>query len=302
MNPLREAILWASESDTLREQLPRLSFVRRTVDRFMPGEAAEDAIEAASRLGHQGLPTTFTLVGENLDDLAQAAQTTGEYLRLLDRVQELDLDSEVSVKVTQLGYDLDPEVCRGHVERLTIRSAEMDRTLWIDMESSAYVEGTVDLYASVLAEHAEIGLCVQTYLRRTWSDVQRLLPLGPSIRLVKGAYREPHSLAFPDRATVDENYLRLAYQLATGGARRTVLGSHDVGLIRRVEDTLGGDRNAVEIAMLFGIRSDEQLLLSREGYAVRTLISFGPNWYPWFMRRIAEKPFTNSALALRNLL
>ncbi len=302
MHPLRQTILWASENETLRERLPRFGFVRATVDRFMPGEDAEDALAAARRLGERGLGTTFTLVGENLDDLSQAAQTTGEYLRLLDRVQELDLDSEISVKVTQLGFELDPDICRGHVERLTIRAAEMGRTLWIDMESSEYAAGTVDLYADVLAEHEQIGLCLQAYLRRTWSDVQRLLPLGPSIRLVKGAYREPAGRAFPDRATVDESFLRLAFQLATGGARRTVLGSHDVALIRRVEDALGGDRGAVEIAMLFGIRSDEQLMLAAEGYAVRTLISFGPNWYPWFMRRIAEKPLTNTALALRNLL
>ena len=174
------------------------------------------------------------------------------------------------------------------------------------MESTGYVEATVDLYEGLLKDGHDVGLCMQAYLKRTWDDVQRLLPHGPSIRLVKGAYRESSDAVFTDRRVIDEAYLRLATHLATdpeGRVRRTVLGTHDMDLVARIEGAVGaGARDRVEIAMLYGIRVEDQLRLARDGYAVRTLISYGDHWYPWFMRRIAEKPVPNTLLALRNLL
>jgi proline dehydrogenase len=301
MDPLRGTLLWASGNATLREHLPRFRAVRKTVERFMPGETADDGLAAAQRLSTEGLPATFTLLGENVDDLSQATAATGEYLRLLDRIDDLGMDAEVSVKLTQLGFDLKPDATMVHMERLADRSAEMGRTVWIDMESSAYVEGTIELYATLLARSPNTGLCVQAYLLRTWDDVQKLAPLGPTIRLVKGAYREPKDVAFQDKRVIDESYLRLASHLATS-ARRLALGTHDTGLIARIEAAVSGGRGAFEVAMLYGIRSDEQRRLAREGYTVRTLIAYGPYWYPWFMRRIAEKPVANTLLALRNVL
>jgi proline dehydrogenase len=267
----------------------------------MPGENAEDALGAARRLASEGIPVSFTRLGENTTDLAQAAEAAGDYLRLLDRIEELGLDAEISVKLTQLGYDLDPAVTATHLERLVDRSAEIDRTCWIDIESTPYVDGTLDLHEAQLARSPNVGLCLQAYLRRTYDDIQRLLPLGPSIRLVKGAYREPKDLVFTSKAAIDESYYRLAQHLVHGGARRVVLGSHDTDLIGRIETSLGG-HDDFEIAMLFGIRGDEQRRYASEGYAIRTLISYGPSWYPWFMRRIAEKPVENTLLALRNLV
>lgn len=267
----------------------------------MPGETAEDGLNAAQRLANEGLPVTFTLLGENVDDLSQATAATGEYLRLLDRIEALGLDAEVSVKLTQLGFDLDPDATMMHVERLADRSADMGRTVWIDMESSAYVDGTIELYASLLRRSQNSGLCMQAYLHRTWDDVQKLAPLSPSIRLVKGAYQEPKEVAFQDRRLIDESYFRLACHMATS-ARRLALGTHDTDLIARIEAAVPGGRDAFEVAMLYGIRLDEQRRLAREGYAVRTLIAYGPYWYPWFMRRIAEKPLANTLLALRNVL
>ena len=205
------------------------------------------------------------------------------------------------MKLTQLGYDQDPAITATHVERLVDRSAELDRTCWIDIESTPYVDGTLDLYQAALQRSPNVGLCLQAYLRRTYDDIRRLLPSGPSIRLVKGAYREPRDLVFSSRGSIDESYFRLAQHLVHGGARRVVLGSHDTDLIARIEDAIGG-RDAFEIAMLYGIRTDEQRRLVRKGYEVRTLISYGPSWYPWFMRRIAEKPVENTLLALRNLV
>jgi proline dehydrogenase len=300
MDPLRGTLLWASGNATLREHLPRFRAVRRTVERFMPGETADDGLTAAERLAAEGLPATFTVLGENVDDMSQATAAAGEYLRLLDRIDEMGLDAEVSVKLTQLGFDLEPDATMLHMERLADRSAEMDRTVWIDMESSAYVDGTVDLYAALLRRSPNTGLCIQAYLHRTWDDVQRLAPLGPTIRLVKGAYREPKAVAFQDKRVIDESYFRLATHLATS-ARRLALGTHDTDLVARIEAATPGGRSSFEVAMLYGIRADEQRRLAGDGFAVRTLIAYGPYWYPWFMRRIAEKPVENTLLALRNV-
>ncbi|HSH32652.1 MAG TPA: proline dehydrogenase family protein [Actinomycetota bacterium] len=302
MDPLRKGLLWASENATLREHLPNFRFVRATVDRFMPGESAEDALAAAQRqFDADAIPVTFTRLGENVQELSQAADAAGDYLRMLDRIEELGLDAEISLKLTQLGFDLDPDVTATHLARLVDRSAELGRTCWIDMESTHYVAATVDLYERELSRSPHVGLCLQAYLRRTYEDIQRLLPAEPSIRLVKGAYREPKAVAFQSKGSIDESYLRLASHLVKGGARRVALGSHDTGLIARIATALGG-HDGFEVAMLYGIRTDEQRRLHAEGYPVRTLISYGPSWYPWFMRRIAEKPVENSLLALRNLV
>lgn len=303
MNPVKRMLLWASQSATMREQLPRMRFVRRSVARFMPGETAEEAIEAAKRMASQepGIPATFTRLGENTTDLAQAAEATGDYLRLLDRIEELSLDAEISVKLTQLGIDQDPDVTATHVERLVDRSAELGRTCWIDMEASEYVDRTLDLYEVELRRSSQVGICLQAYLRRTYDDIKRLQPLTPTVRIVKGAYREPKPLVYTSRSAIDESFVRLTLHLVNGGARRVALGSHDTDLIERISTELGG-HDRFEVAMLYGIRNDQQRRLTTQGYLVRTLISYGPSWYPWFMRRLAEKPVENTLLALRNML
>jgi len=301
MNPVKASLLWASQSQALSTRLPRMRFVQRSVARFMPGESAEEALAAAERMADEsGVTATFTRLGENTGDLALAAEASGEYLRLLDRIEETGVDAEVSVKLTQLGFDQDPAVTATHVERLVDRSTELARTCWIDIESARYVDGTIDLYEQQLRRSPNVGLCLQAYLRRTYDDIRRLLPFGPSIRLVKGAYRERADLVFTSKSAIDESYFRLAQHLAAGGCRRLVLGSHDTDLIARIENELGG-HDGFEIAMLYGIRVDQQRRLARKGHTVRTLISYGPSWYPWFMRRLAEKPVENSLLALRNL-
>lgn len=302
MDPVKQLLLWASEDPRLTTTLPRWGFVQRSVARFMPGETAEQALAAARTMAAvDGIPATFTRLGENTGDLSQAAEAAGDYLRLLDRIEELGVDAEISIKLTQLGFDQDAAVTATHLERLVERSARLGRTCWIDIESTRYVDGTLDLYETALRRSPHVGLCLQAYLRRTYDDIQRLLPSEPSIRLVKGAYREPADLVFTSKGAIDESYFRLAQHLVLGGARRVVLGSHDSDLIARVEGALGG-HDRFELAMLYGIRTDEQRRFARQGYAIRTLISYGPSWYPWFMRRIAEKPVENTLLALRNLI
>jgi proline dehydrogenase len=306
MSVLRGVILWAAENRWLREHLPRFRFVRRTVARFMPGERLEEALAAAERLRAAGLPTTFTYLGENVTSEDGAMAVVREYERAYAAVAERGLDTEISVKPTHLGLDVSRRLAAANLDRLAAVAAEHGNWLWLDMESYPYVEPTVDLYAELRRVHPNTGICLQAYLRRTVGDVERLLPLDPSVRLVKGAYREPHDVLVGGRAVIDEAFRVLALRLirGTGEAGRVVLGTHDVELVHRVEadaNVHGIGREGFEVAMLFGIRPADQRRFIAEGYSIRTLISYGTYWYPWFMRRIAEKPVSNSLLALRNL-
>jgi proline dehydrogenase len=304
---LRTALLWAAEDRWLREHLPRYRFVRRSVARFMPGETLDDAVRAAERLARDGLPAILTALGENVTTRDEADGVVGHYLEAYDRIGERGLDVEISVKPTHLGLDVGSDVVARNLERLATRAEERGNWLWLDMESSAYVQATVDAYRELHALHPRTGICLQAYLRRTPEDLESLLPLDPSVRLVKGAYREPAELVVGGRALVDEAYRVLAMRLleAKGPRGRVVLGTHDVDLVGRVEadaKVREMGRDAFEIAMLFGIRARDQVRLANEGYTVRTLIAYGTYWYPWFMRRIAEKPVQNTLLALRNLI
>jgi proline dehydrogenase len=291
----------------LQKNLPRLPFARRAVTRFMPGEDAESALSAAANLQRAGIQPVFTRLGENLTRADEAAAVADHYSQLQDRIATTELDGEISVKLTQLGLDLDEDIAAEHVRRLGSRAAARG-TLWLDMEGSAYTERTVAFYERLRLTHGNIGICLQSYLRRTADDLQRLLPLEPAIRLVKGAYSEAPSIAFQSRAEVDANYLALAVVMLNarraGNNVRIGLGTRDVRLIEAIAahgKSMGLPRSAFEVQMLFGIRSDEQRRLVREGFAVRVLISYGSAWYAWYMRRLAERP-ANVLFALRQLL
>ena len=303
MNVARDAVLWAAENRWLREHLPRYRFVRRSVRRFMPGETLEDAIAAAKRLQERGLPTMFTALGENVTELSDARRVVEDYREAYGRVAAAGLDTEFSVKPSHLGLDLDPQAALANLDQLATTASEHDNWLWLDMESASYVDGTLDLYRRLRAGHPNIGVCLQAYLRRTAGDVDSLMPLDPTIRLVKGAYREPRELVFGSREVIDEAYRRLALLILArkGPVGRLALGTHDVGLIRQIETDVGG-RDGFEVHMLFGIRQADLLRMAADGYRARSLISYGTHWYPWFMRRIAEKPVENTMLALRNLV
>lgn len=303
MEPARNLALWAADNRWLREHLVRYRFVRRSVRRFMPGETLDEAIAAAVALRERGLPTMFTALGENVSDRADARRVVEEYRGSYERVAEVGLDTEFSVKPTHLGLDLDPEVALANLEELAAKAAETENWLWLDMESSAYVAGTIELYRKLRAGHPNVGICLQAYMKRTADDLDSLMPLDPTIRLVKGAYREPRELVFGSREVIDEAYRRLALLILArkGPVGRLALGTHDVGLVRQIEADAGG-HEGFEVHMLYGIRQADLLRLASEGHRARSLISFGTHWYPWFMRRIAEKPVENTLLALRNLV
>jgi proline dehydrogenase len=296
-------VLWAADNRWLRERLPKYRFVRRSVRRFMPGEALDDAIAAAKRLHERGLPTMFTSLGENVIELADARRVVEDYRGAYERVAAAGLDTEFSVKPSHLGLDQDPQAALANLEELAATATEHDNWLWLDMESASYVDGTLDLYRKLRAGRPNVGVCLQAYLKRTAGDVDSLMPLDPTIRLVKGAYREPRELVFGSREVIDEAYRRLALLILArkGPVGRLALGTHDVALIRQIETDVGG-RDGFEVHMLFGIRQADLLRMAGEGYRARSLISYGTNWYPWFMRRIAEKPVENTLLALRNLV
>ena len=311
MSFARRILVKASESRWLRERAPHFRFVRVAAARFMPGEKVEDALAAAESLAETGIATLLTQLGENVTERAEAEAVTAHYLDLLGRIRDANLHAEVSVKLTQLGLDLDREFCFANlvtlIERSAATSPDSPKTLWIDMEQSAYVDRTLELYALARMAHPNVGVCVQAYLHRTAKDVEPLIKMGAAVRLVKGAYSEPHEIAFAEKEDVDENLFRLAQTLLGTDARRAgvraVMATHDRALIARITDWAAAQsipRNELEFAMLFGIQRTEQLRLAREGYRSGVLISYGSFWFPWFMRRLAERP-ANVWFLVRNL-
>jgi proline dehydrogenase len=304
---MRTILLWMARNRWLKNHLPRLWFARKAVHKFMPGEQIEDALEAAEQFRPLGIGILLTHLGENLESLDQATAVAAHYHDALDKVMARGLDGEVSVKPTQLGLDLDADATLRHLQSLATHAAEAGGSLWLDMEGSAYTDATIDLYRHLKADHAGVGICLQSYLRRTPADVNALLPLQPQIRLVKGAYDEPASIAFRRKADVDAAFQSLCVLMlphAGAGELRLGLGTHDTRLVERVADYARGAGialDAFEVQMLYGIRMDEQRRLAGEGYRVRDLISYGDAWYAWYMRRLAERP-ANMWFALRQVI
>lgn len=305
---MRSALLAGSESRWLREHAPRLWFVRKAVTRFMPGERVEDALAAAAGLRQRNIGAVLTELGENVTDLATADEATRHYTDVLAKVRERELDCHLSVKLTQLGLDVDEARCHANLRSLVEGAKQQGTFVWIDMEQHAYVDRTLAIYRRVLSEFPNVGVCLQAYLYRTADDLTSLLPLGGGVRLVKGAYREPSSVAYPRKRDVDGNFFALATRMIAPDARatglRAVFGTHDRRLISRIQrhaDATAMAREAFEFHLLFGVQRQEQARLAREGYRVRVLISYGEQWFPWYMRRLAERP-ANVAFVLRQLL
>lgn len=299
-------LLWGSENRWMRSRVPKFRFVQKAVRRFMPGETAADAIITAKSFGEAGISTIFTYLGENISDLSKAAQVTDHYLNVLEQIAAEGLQTEISLKLTQLGFDLSGEKTFENFTRIAARAAELNNVVWIDMESSAYTERTIAFYRRAKEALPNVGICLQAYLYRTQDDIAALLPLAPLIRLVKGAYKEPKEVAFEQKSRVDQNFFELAKQLIKGAREngaRAVFATHDLNLISQIAEYAGSagmDRRQLEFHLLYGIKSSEQKRLAGEGCRVGVLISYGDAWFPWYMRRLAERP-ANLAFVLRNL-
>ena len=304
---LRKVLLWAALNPWLGERLPNMPFMRKAVRRFMPGEEIADALGAAVDLQVLGIGTLYTKLGEAITDPAGAQAVATHYMGLLGQLKAAEIDGELSVKPTQLGLDIDEDLCFGHLRHLAAAAEAQGSYLWIDMEDSSYVDRTLDLYQRLRASHGNTGICLQAYLRRTAKDIERLLPLGPAIRLVKGAYDESKDVAFKSKKEVDANYLGLAVTMLRESRTRSMrvgLGTHDVDLIEQIAvhaAAAGVSKDAFEVQMLYGIRAKEQRRLARSGYRVQTLIAYGDAWYRWYMRRLAERP-ANVVFAMRQML
>ncbi len=304
---MRTILLWMARNPSLQRRIPRLAFVRRATRRFMPGEDVAAALVAADALVARGQGVLLTRLGENLTSLAEADAVAAHYHAVLDACRTRPRPIEPSVKPTQLGLDLDAEATFAHCDSLARHAADVGSWLWLDMESSPYVEPTLVLYERLRALHPNVGICLQAYLRRTPADVRRLLPIGPGIRLVKGAYDEPAAIAYRTRAEVSAAYQTLAVWLAEAardGGVRVGLGTHDVDLVRRIAmfaDAAGVPRAKLEVHMLYGIRAAELRRLQADGFPACTLVAYGVSWYPWYMRRLAERP-ANVLFALRQIL
>jgi len=306
MSLMRSVLLAASTNKWLRENAANYPFVRRSVSRFMPGETLDAALGAAQGLAKRGIGSVFTNLGENVTDRIEAQQVASHYLEVLRRIHECGLSTEVSVKLTQLGLDLSPEFCFENLEKIILQEKK-EAIVWVDMEASAYVDSTLAIYRRALQKYANVGVCLQAYLYRTKKDFEELLQLGPSIRLVKGAYKESPAIAYPKKPDVDENYFELAKAMmaaqAAGQCVRAAFGTHDVSLIRRMAEHAkqnGFAKKEFEVQMLYGIQREEQERLAREGYRSGVLVAYGTYWYPWFVRRLAERP-ANLWFMARNL-
>jgi len=308
MPMLRNALLWASTNPWLREKAVRTGFVRRSVRRFMPGETAEDAIAAAVALRPSGIRTILTKLGENISRLEEADEVAAHYAHVLELIRSSGIDAQISIKPTQLGYDQDPEVCFSQCIGLLQACERQKSFLWLDMESSQYVDGTLALYKRLRERSAAVGVAIQSYLRRTENDIEELLKLGSAIRLVKGAYLEPPAVAFPEKRKVDEQYFKIACRLLDDDAAKPGallhIATHDVALQDRIKRVIADRRIAAgryEYAMLYGINPSRQQELARTGNRIRCLISYGEYWFPWYMRRLAERP-ANIWFVVRNAL
>ncbi|MGQ0703596.1 MAG: proline dehydrogenase family protein [Gemmatimonadales bacterium] len=292
----RKALLRLSKSEWLANRVMRKRFVLRAVKKFMPGEELSDALEAAEALIPFQLGTLLTKLGENLTVESEACAVRDHYLEVFDQIKRRGLAAHVSVKPTQLGLDFSQSHCAEHLESLARVAEANGAYLWVDMEDSSYVDRTLELYRDLKSRHERVGLAMQAYLRRTPIDLATLLPIRPTVRLVKGAYAERPEVAYPKKRDVDAAYYELATELlgaATGGAVLPIFGTHDLPLLDRIvarADQLGVTNGRYEIHMLYGIRMAEQKALAARGRVVKTLISYGGSWFPWYLRRLAERP------------
>ncbi len=292
----RSILLAAAKSQALNDFALRSRVVKRATKAFMPGERPEDALDAGAQLAKDGRTLLYTKLGEAITSIAEADAVRDHYLWFFDQLKARGLAAQVSIKPTQLGLDQSEAKCREHCLALAAKAESVGSALWIDMEDSTYVDRTLALYEAVKARHARTGLALQAYLFRTPKDLERLRPLKPVIRLVKGAYAEPANVAFPKKADTDAAYEAISRTMldwAKAGECTPILGTHDIALIDRLvayAQAIGLAKGKYEIHMLYGIREKEQQRYRRDGHGVATLISYGSAWFRWYMRRLAERP------------
>jgi proline dehydrogenase len=299
---ISRSLLWVSERPRIQGFVQRSGFTRAVVDRFVAGNELDDAVETIRGLNARGIGGILDMLGEGVHDPEGAESAAADYLTAIKRIEETGIDTSVSVKLTQLGLAFDKGACIDHLRRLAAEATAIGAVVEIDMEQSDYVVDTLDVYRVLQIDYPELRIAMQAYLRRTPVDLETMAALRPKVRLVKGAYAEPPSLAFQSRREVVAQYMFLTEWLFERGADPGIASHHGAVLehAKRVAERSGAGKQGFEIQMLYGIRRDLQQELARQGYRVRVYVPFGSAWYPYLMRRMAERP-ANLVFFLRAL-
>lgn len=300
---LKEGMLWASRNEWLKQFVATSELARPLVERFVAGETLPEALQAVEKLNEKGIHVSVDFLGEEVHDTAAAVSTRDEYLRMLDEIHQRGLDANISLKLTQQGLVCDPRECEENVRTILERATQCGNFVRIDMEGSANTQATLDMFYRLYADYQNVGPVMQSMLLRTHADLYKLLEVGAQIRLCKGAYKEPSSIAYTFKSQVDENYRQLMEELLMSG-NYPGIATHDEKLIhhaicfaheRRILDS------DFEFQMLYGVRRDLQEWLAGEGYNVRVYVPYGTEWYPYLMRRMAERP-ANMWFVMKNMV
>jgi proline dehydrogenase len=300
----RSALIYLSRQEWLKEFAAKFRLFKRLTTRFIAGESIDEAVAAIRELNARGCTASFDHLNESVGSIAETEAEVREYLEVLARIDETGIDSNVSIKLTQFGLELDPELAYRNARRIVEDAARRGNFVRVDMEGSNVTQATIDVFKRLRAEFGlnDVGIVIQSYLYRTMDDARDLLKIPARIRLCKGAYNEPPDVAYPDKKDVDDNYVRVMQLLLSSGVYHGI-ATHDPKMIDATIDFVqreGIGKDAFEFQMLYGIRRDLQDQLARDGYRMRIYVPYGKRWYPYFMRRLAERP-ANVWFVLKNL-
>lgn len=301
----RNALLYLSRQERLKDFATHFSPFKKMTTRFVAGEDIEQTIPAIRELNAHGCTASFDHLNEDVSEVAATEEEVREYRRILSRIDETGIRSNVSIKLTQFGLGIDPELAYKNARSVVEDAAARGNFVRVDMEGSDVTQVTIDIFKRLRAEFGldDVGIVLQSYLRRTWDDVQDILKIPARIRICKGAYNEPPEVAFPDKKDTDDNYVRVMRALLSSGVYHGI-ATHDPKMIDatiRHAQKEGIGKEAFEFQMLYGVRRDLQEQLARDGYRMRVYVPYGKHWYPYFMRRLAERP-ANVWFVLKNML
>ncbi|MBC8029618.1 MAG: proline dehydrogenase family protein [Pyrinomonadaceae bacterium] len=301
----RSALIYLSRHEGLKDFAARFRLFKKLTTRFVAGENIDEAVAAIRELNAEGCSASFDHLNESVANPAEAEAEVREYLEILARIHETGINSNVSIKLTQFGLELDPELAYTNARTVVADAACRGTFVRVDMEASTVTQQTIDIFKRLRAEFElnDVGIVLQSYLRRTYSDAEELVKLPARIRICKGAYNEPPEVAFPEKSDTDENYVRVIQLLLSSGTYHGI-ATHDPKMIEATIDFAnrnGIAKDAFEFQMLYGVRRDLQRQLAKDGYNMRVYVPYGKHWYPYFMRRLAERP-ANVWFVLKNLL
>jgi proline dehydrogenase len=301
----RSALIYLSRQEGLKDFATRFRPFKKLTTRFVAGETIDETIHFIREINTEGCSASFDHLNESVTSAAEASEEVAEYLSILAKIDETGICSNVSIKLSQFGLTLDPELAYKNARRVVEEAHRRGNFVRVDMEDSRVTQVTIDLFKRLREEFGlnDVGIVLQSYLRRTYEDAQQLVKLPARIRICKGAYNEPPEVAFPDKKDVDKNYLRVMQLLLSSGIYHGI-ATHDpkmIGATINFADREGIGKEAFEFQMLFGVRRDLQRQLARDGYNMRVYVPYGKHWYPYFMRRLAERP-ANIWFVMKNLL